>query len=462
MAYSLRTKLSLSYIIVSLLLVALISFFTNVFLERQFQDYVKRQLEQRNKELVGLVQEQYQGDGRWNRVVIENIGMNALENGIILKVKDTAGKTVWDATVHNSGLCLDMLEQMSQNMQSRYRNFEGSYVENSHIIAHNFEKVGIAEIGYYGPFFFTDNDLIFINTLNRILLGVGIFSLMLALIFGSYMAKRLSRPISRVISAAQMIAKGCYVQRIEEKTNTVEIGQLTSTINELAGTLEKQENLRKRLTADVAHELRTPVATLQSHLEAMIDGIWQADKNRLKSCHEEIVRMGRLVGDLEKLAKYEQENLVLHRVTFDISEHIRGIIYNFESEFRNKGVSLELTAEEQIIFADKDKIAQIVVNLLSNALKYTPSGGSVMVCVQDKDEDIEITVSDNGTGIPLEDLPYIFERFYRADKSRNRLTGGTGIGLAIVKALVEAHQGKISVQSEPGKGTSFVVLLPKD
>jgi len=259
-----------------------------------------------------------------------------------------------------------------------------------------------------------------------------------------------------------MISKGYFDDRITEKSNTKETAQLIETINNLAETLEKQEALRKQLTADMAHELRTPLATLQSHMEAMIDGIWEPDTGRLKSCHEEIVRINKMVGGLEKLARYESDNLILTRTSFDVSELVRHIVNNFENEFLNKNIDLEFAGEESVLNADKDKVSQVVINLLSNAIKYTPRGGAVKVTVKDSHDVVQIIVKDTGTGIPPEDLPHIFERFYRADKSRNRLTGGAGIGLTITKAIVEAHKGKIQVQSKINEGTEFIISLPKE
>ncbi|MCX7923730.1 MAG: ATP-binding protein [Clostridia bacterium] len=461
MRLSLRTKLSVSYILVALVCVALISFLTNVFLEKQFRQYVINNQERKNKEFVNLISQQYRGDDKWENNNIEHIGVSALEQGMIIKVRDISGKMVWDATVHNNGLCKQMIAHMAHNMYSRYPNFDGGYVINTYPLMHDMAKVGSVEIGYYGPFYFNDNDLTFINTLNKLLIGVGAMSLFFALALGAIMARKLSTPISRVINTAQMISKGYFGDRITEKSDTREICQLTETVNGLAETLEKQENLRKRLTADVAHELRTPLATLQSHMEAMIDGIWKPDSERLKSCHEEIVRISRLVGDIEKLSRYESENLILNSTEFDISELVGRIVKNFEGDFIGKGIEVELHTENEQVFADKDKMSQVLVNLISNALKYTPEGGKIEINVKGADDITEIVVKDNGVGISANDLPHIFERFYRADKSRNRMTGGAGIGLTITKAIIEAHKGNITVQSKVNEGTEVVVSLPK-
>lgn len=268
-------------------------------------------------------------------------------------------------------------------------------------------------------------------------------------------------PISRVIGAAQMISRGYFGGRIRERSNTKEICQLTDTVNNLAQNLENQEILRKRLTDDVAHELRTPLATLQGNLEGMIDGVWQADSDRLKSCHEEIMRITRMVGDLETLARYDRDNLILDKTQLDIAALTGSVVQNFQNQYIKKGVFLTFSGQVELIAADRDKMIQVISNLLSNALKYTPTGGNVDVSVAGATDSVEIIVQDNGMGIDEKDVSFIFERFYRADQSRTRLTGGSGIGLTIARAIVEAHNGKIRVQSKLNEGTEFTVILPK-
>lgn len=459
--YRLRTKLSLSYALVALLLVASISIITNVFLLKQFSSYIMKQHEEQNKEIVSLISQQYNDQtGTWNSNTIENIGVNSLEQGLILKLIGSSNETVWDATVHNNGLCEQMLAHMAENMASRYPGLDGGYEEKSYEINNGADRIGTVIIGYYGPLYFTENDSVFLDTLNRLLVIVAVLSLGAALIIGVFMARRISEPITKAINASDQIAKGNYQERISEKSSTKEINNLIGTINHLAKALENQDMLRKRLTSDVAHELRTPLATLQSHMEAMIDGVWKADTERLKSCHEEILRINRLVGDLERLAKYEGENRDLNKTEFDIFELATNIRNNFEADYKKKGIELSLSGDSTIIYADKDKVSQVMINLISNALKYTPSGGRVDVQLQMQNEWLKIHVRDTGIGISEENLPYIFERFFRADKSRNRITGGSGIGLAIVKAVVDAHHGKIQVESKIGEGTEFIVSFP--
>lgn len=462
MKNSLRTRLALSYALVAIVCVLIVSIITNVFMEKKFRVYTIQNQEHENIQLTNLLSKQYNEKGYWEFSSINDIGVNAIEQGMIIKISDPSGQVIWDASVHNNGLCKQMLEHMAENMNKYYPDWDGKYQVKEYPINVKDSKIATLEIGYFGPFYYNDNDIAFISTLNKLLVSVGFFSLIFALILGVLMSRYLSTPIIRVISTAENIAKGYFGNRVTEKSKINEINLLTSTINNLAATLEKQEILRKRMSADVAHELRTPLTTLQGNIEGMIDGIWDTDNERLKSCHEEIIRIIGLVGDLEKLAKYESDICNLNKTKYNILNQVQTIIHNFESDFKSKGVKLNSYGKDETIFADKDKISQVIINLISNSLKYTSSGGEVDVSVIAKKNSVELIVKDTGIGISSEDLPFIFERFYRADKSRNRLTGGCGIGLTIVKAIVDAHKGTITVESEPNKETKFIVCLPKD
>ncbi|KXG73668.1 sensor histidine kinase [Thermotalea metallivorans] len=463
MKISLKTKLSLSYIAIVMVCVALTSIFSNIYFERHFREYIMQNQEQKYKDIVASVGRQYEEKGQWRYEGIQNIGINALEQGLIIKVIDITDKIVWDARTYNNGACEQIISNMARKVSKYYPNLKGEYVEKTFPVFYGEKKVGSVAIGHYGPLYLSDHDIIFLRALNKVFVTIGIFSMFIAFTFGILMSNRLTKPISRVIDTAQMIAKGYFGGRSHEKSTTKEINQLTATVNNLAETLEMQEKLRRRLTEDVAHELRTPLATLQSHLEAMIDGIWELDGKRLKSCHDEIIRLNRLVDDLERLAQYESENLILNYARFDISSLVEQIVLNFEHDYHQKGVEIYFDGKKEILVcADKDKISQVIVNLISNALKYTNKGGKVNVSVSSDQDAIGLRVKDTGIGISKDNLPFIFERFYRVEKSRNRITGGAGIGLTITKAIVEAHRGKIMVESSLNEGTEFIVMLPKN
>lgn len=461
MKQSLRTKLTISYLIVTVICVVLISIFSNLYLEQQFRSYVKSNQEKKNLEIVALITHQYEMQNGFNTVSLQNIGTSALDNGLIVQVEDEQGKPVWDALEYNHGRCLNMMENIHTNMMSRYPNWKGEYVTVEYPIMSNFKRVGKVYIGYYGPFYFTESDLKFINSLNVVFIAVGALALILAIVLGNLIARGISKPIRNVISTAEGISKGSFENKIMEQSSIREIDSLTGTINNMADILKQQETLRKKLTADVAHELRTPLTTLQSHLEAMIDGIWEADAARLKSCHDEIIRISKLVGDLEKLARYERENIILDKTNFDITELIKGIGMNFEKEMLDKNIRISLPDKPIEIYADRDKISQVIINLLSNAIKYSKEKGSIVIETAIDTEQTIIKVKDTGIGIDKEHLQSIFERFYRVDSSRSRMTGGAGIGLTITKAIIEAHSGTIEVQSNIEEGSEFIIRLPR-
>ena len=462
MKHTLRFKLTAAFLLIALLAFVLMGVFANIALEMQFKKYVIEKLEQKNNDIVATLQSRYQDWGnQWDLPGLENLGVSALGDGFILRISDENSTVIWDAMDHNSGMCAEILEDMADNMKTQNAGFKGGYTEKVFQITQEGTPAGSVAIGYYGPYFYTSNDVLFLKTLNTMLLLATAIAGLLAFVLGSYLAKRLSVPIFRVVKTTEQIAKGNYSDRISVATDTREITELTVAINALAETLGKQQTLRKRLTADVAHELRTPLANLQSHLEAMLDGIWEPDAQRLQSCHEETVRLSKIVSGLEALARYDGENLVLNKVFFDVGELIGTIARSFEKERENKNIALTVNAGEQQLFADKDLVAQMMSNLLSNALKYTPKEGRVEISTAGNAQTVLIAVKDTGIGISKEDLPHIFERFYRADISRSRSTGGFGIGLAIVKSLAEAHGGTISAISEPGLGSEFVLQLPR-
>lgn len=458
MILSLRVKLTAAFVCITILLFVLIGIFVNLILDKQFKEYVVEKQDNKNAEIVSTLESRYQDWGnQWDASGLESLGVGALGDSLMLRVSSEDGTVLWDAMQHNSGMCASILENMADNMEGRS---SGGYEEQNFPIVSGGKTVGTVSIGYYGPYYYTDSDIRFLNTLNELLLAAAVAATIISFILGAFMAKRLSSPISRVIRTAGQISKGNFDDRVDEHSKTKEIVELTDAINTLAQTLGKQEALRKRMTADVAHELRTPTANLQSHLEAMIDGIWKPDMDRLISCHEETERISKMVSDLENLARVESSHLIIKKERFDLSLLLQKVTQSFANDFRGKEIRLIMNSENCYIHADRKMVEQIVVNLLSNALKYTPDGGTIQIGTSKPDNSIEISIKDSGIGISPEDLPYIFERFYRVDSSRSRATGGSGIGLSIVKSLVETQGGSIRVVSQLDTGSEFVVTLP--
>jgi len=458
---SLRKQLSLSILLTLLITIGLIGLLSNWFINREFEKYITELGRERRENIVDDLGRQFDGFKRnWKLDYVHAIGMNALYDGYILKLYDAGGNMVWDAENHDMSLCGQIMNEISARMEER--GAAGGFVDNTYEIDQNGKKVGAVSIKYYGPFFMNEADFNFINVMNTVLLVIGILSSACSVVVGCLLARRISRPVTKTAYIAKQISKGNYDIRFEPGTRIRELDDLADAINHLSDALKSQEKLRKQMTADVAHELRTPLTALSSHLEAMIEGLWDATPERLKSCHEEVKRLGTLVEDLGQLAKIEGENLVLNKSRMDLFEIVHTVSDTMKGEISKKNLTLSIKGSPVFAEADKNRFSQVVANLLSNAVKYTPEGGAIEIEVYETDRLGIVKVTDTGIGIPETELPLIFERFYRTEKSRNRKSGGAGIGLAIVKSIVNAHGGTVTVDNIKEQGSCFTVSIPKE
>jgi signal transduction histidine kinase len=299
---------------------------------------------------------------------------------------------------------------------------------------------------------------------NSLWLG-GLGAAVVALAVGLYSARRITSPLRRMTGAATRIAEGDLSQRVEVHSQD-ELGELARAFNSMAESLARNEEARRHLVTDIAHELRTPLSVVQGNLEGMLDGVVPADRDHLASLHQETMLLSRLVADLQDLSLAEAGQLKLHLAPVDPAALARKVWEKMRPQAESKGISLEAHLPEglPLVRVDEDRISQVIGNLLSNALRHTPAGGRIQVEVQELEDErgawVRFTISDTGPGIASEDLPHVFNRFYRADRSRSRATGGTGIGLAIVKQLVEAHGGRVWAESQPGQGATFSFTVP--
>lgn len=459
MGKSLRSQISLYILTIVLVVVTIVSFLANAAVNQQFEEYMINQERGQREKIVNDLQSLYNGMTRsWNLDYIHAIGMYSLYDGYVLTVYDTEGKMIWDAASHDMALCKQIMRDITERMSSKNNSGFTTY---SYDLMQGDRKVGTASIQAYGPYFLNENEYQFIDDLSEILLIIGLLSCVVSIVAGTILAHRIARPITKTAEIAQRISNGDYNIRLENETNSRELNMLFSSMNHMANSLSRQEQYRKQLTTDVAHELRTPLTALRSHLEAMAEGLWEPTVERLNGCVEEVKRLSSLVVDLDGLAKLEQENLQLKKIEVNLLEIVENVCGNFEKEADNKNISILVNGVPSNILADKDRIVQVLTNLLSNAIKYTLEGGKINIWVKDEFEKGVVIIEDNGIGISEKNLPYIFERFYRTDQSRNRKTGGAGIGLTIARSIVEAHGGKITVESNVGTGSKFTIVLPK-
>ena len=299
------------------------------------------------------------------------------------------------------------------------------------------------------------------QAVSRFLLWGALLAVAIALLFTFFLSRRISAPIKALTLAVKRLGQRDFSQRVQVKDRS-EIGELAQTFNSMASDLERAERLQRNMVADIAHELRTPLSNIRGYLEAVRDGMLKPDPETIRSINEEAVLLSRLVDDLQELSLAEAGELKLMCRAEDIATLINQIVATVRSQAATKGVSLsiDLPAELPSVNIDSHRISQVLRNLLDNAVAHTAKGGFITVAAKQRDNWVEVSVTDTGEGIPAEDLPNIFERFYRVDKSRARATGGSGLGLTIAKRLVEAHGGKIEAQSELGKGSRFSFTIP--
>jgi signal transduction histidine kinase len=471
---SLNNRIALTYALFISLALGVLCFIINLFAGIFFSALVKDNIAAKSKEIVRMVTEQYNPMNRtFNTTTIESMGMHFVSEGYIVTVEDGSGYPVWDARSCDMRHCTDVLQDISARMEGRFSTPVSMRLDTYPIIFGN-RNAGTVIIETYGPYFYSETEEKFLSTINRLLFIAVVVLIAVSVIISAALSRTIAKPIQRAGEAAQKIAQNYSgsmesrhpAVRIPDQYKTRELAALSRSINTLAGELEESERRQKQLTSDVAHELRTPLACLQGIIEAMIDGVYQPDRQRLESCQEEIIRLSNLVQDLNILTSLEWETITLNKTEFDLAKLLQIIAEQWKPAAREKGIAIELYTQEALVTADYDRLKQVFINILSNAVKYTDQGceadqGRITITLETAEDTPGrhlVSIADTGIGIPQEDLPHVFERFYRSDKSRSRSTGGAGIGLAIAAAIVHAHGGTIDVKNGT-TGTVFSVTL---
>jgi signal transduction histidine kinase len=301
----------------------------------------------------------------------------------------------------------------------------------------------------------------FLMQLRRATWLAALLGVIAAVLLGAAVARRVTAPLRQMASAAARVGRGDLSGDVPVPSED-ELGSLARAFNAMTADLRRLEEHRKHVTADIAHELRTPLAVLQANLEGMLDGIVEASPERLAALHGQVRLLGRLVDDLRDLSLAQAGRLMLNRTDSDLRGLVDAAVSVVLPRAQEKGVAVQarLAAGLPLLHVDRDRIMQVIHNLLDNAIRHTPAGGAVTVDLSVRGAEVRLAVRDAGPGIPPDEIERVFERFYRLDASRSRATGGTGLGLAVVKSLVEAHGGRVEVASALGEGSTFVVVLP--
>ena len=463
MKRTIKWQLLLSFVSLSFILVGAFSWITLNLLESHFADYVRERQESELEEYSTDLENLYQQNGTWeeNSQAIQRIGRNALQQSVIVRIFDEDGQLLWSPSASEEEDAKNKVQDHLLHMQQMVGGMESDYVQSRSPLYDGTEEIGIMEIQSVGPYAYTEHDALFISDMESKLVFVAFISLLIPLFFALVVSKKLSSPIVTINDFTQKIAKGRYSSLSLEETGIREIDDLLVSVNDLSLQLQHQQKIRNRLSSDIAHEIRTPLTTLKGNIEAMIDGVWEISEERLYRCYEEVSRITRLIGEIDRINELESQESQLQKTTFDLTELAQQIVDNFQPMLVENKLNCSVSGDRVFISADRDKIHQVLTNLLANAIKFTPSGGRIDLYVSQSKGTTSFRIIDNGQGIPPEEVGQIFERFYMAEPSRNSKLGGQGIGLSIVKGIVNAHQGTISVDSIYGKGTTFTINLPK-
>ncbi|HJV47351.1 MAG TPA: ATP-binding protein [Bacillota bacterium] len=444
---TLYSRILFFFISLSLGGIVLVSLAIQFGFEDSFRSYLEQKREDQIGRVIELLEKEYQQMGK---ITGESVAMvlhqQAMTENLYYKLNTPEQELVFDST------------NMAGMMHGNESHF--TLLSKSYSLEGENKKIGTLFV--YFPEGYVNGEFEFLRQFHKYIIIASVAMIAISILLSFLFSNRLTFGLRRMRDAAVELKQHNLAVRIPSSGLQEEMLELSNAFNELAESLSRQEKLRKQFTGDLAHELRTPLATLRSQLEAFQDGIWEPTKDRLAQCHHELMRLVRLVDELEKLMAAENPQIQLWKESVEVKGLIHFLSDQFAPTYNQKGVELliEEPSSEIWLQADRDRLIQIMANLLNNALKYTPQGGRVKLTAHKEEETIIFQIEDTGIGITEEDLPHVFERFYRGDKSRNRKTGGIGVGLSIVKALVLAHKGDIQIESAIDKGTSVIVRFP--
>jgi signal transduction histidine kinase len=456
-------KLFLVFLILVLLSLVLVGFFINYSIGERFYDFVNLQRQESIEELVLMLRERIQAESiNTASDILDNFSRT---NRTLVWLEDADGNLIFSP--EHSAQMNNMMRRsgmrMGNNMPmmniQRPESLPGQTKKEEILIDDELAAVLYWKEINAGSQIDSELYNYFKRNVFQAIIFSGLIVVVLIIIISFIISKILTDPLIKLKNAALEVADGNYDQKISNKGND-ELSELIKAFNEMTKKLAKLEKIRKESASDFAHELRTPVTTIKGYLEAIEDEMISLDKNNLKEMKEETERIISLIEKLKEFAEAQNKIFNLQKEDLNLTDVIENVLKRKEKDFEEKNLELELDIEDELIInADKDSLFQIFNNLIENAVKYNKENGSIKISSEQKKDKITITIADTGQGISDEDLPYIFERFYRADKSRSTENGGTGIGLAVTKELIDAHQAEIYVESDDS-GSKFIVEFP--
>jgi two-component system sensor histidine kinase BaeS len=451
-------RLAVAFALVALLAVGVLGAVTWIETRSQVSDLVRSRNTTTGREVAGALGDAYQAAGSWQQADPHSAMMLAATSGASLTVLDLSGQTV-SGGVGPNGLGRGRFGRggRGQGMMGRGVAASGPLGSPQQFaVTASGERVGTAVLRF--PQATPAPEQQVRSALGRTVLWGGALAAALAAAIGLLVAGRITRPLRRLTRAARLVAAGDRGARAGGGGEPAELGELGVAFDRMAATIEREDALRRAFAADVAHELRTPLAIAQGELEELVDGIAQPTVERLSSLHEEMLRLGRIVQDVETLAAAQAAQFRLERHRIDLAAIANDTVARRPPQAAAAGLRLTTQLAPTAIDVDRPRMEQVAHNLLANALKFTPAGGTVTVSVGSVNGDARLIVEDTGPGLSEVELAHIFERFWRGPSARD--AAGSGVGLAVVAELVRAHGGHIEAANRPSGGARFTVTLP--
>ena len=468
MRFSLAAKMTLAFLFIALTASILVAVVMRLYSIEQFNRLV---IEQQRLSFGEFLQEYYQVNGTWDGLSeqLDEGNHFDLQHRELLRPGDRPGsKPIRNTAAHPnrrweffgladaSGVVVIPVSPNSPPGSSA----PAAMLASGERLEMDGEQIGTI-LTVVNPPDFTPAEQAFLRRTNSALWIATLGSALVALLVGLLLARSLTSPLRKLASAAESIGRGELEQQVEVKSGD-EIGQLAETFNQMSRAIVHSNQQRRQMTADIAHDLRTPLTVIAGYIESMREGVLAPSRERLDLVYREIERLEGLVDDLSVLARADSGELSLNLAPVNPRDLLEMAADPFQLPAEQKEILLGVEADSDLpsINVDESRMAQVFSNLISNALRYTPAGGRIILSAEKEREHVVLSVADNGPGIRQDDLTFIFNRFYRADKSRAEQNGESGLGLAICKALVEAQGGEISVKSTIGEGTQFFIHFP--
>ena len=432
---TLALRLALAFVAVALAAVALLAGLTSAFSASDVRSLASQQRGDLTGAIAVAAGAVWDRDNSWAGADLSPVLDLAVRTGTDVQIRDGAGRAV--AT--SSGFAAQTGPQA-----------------NAQVVVHG-QQVGAVVARSTGSGLNAADSVLESALLRAIARAAGLAAL-LALLTALVVARRITRPVARLIAVTRAMAAGDRAARVGGMRAAGELRELAAAFDQMAGTLDRQDQIRRDLVADLAHELRTPIAVLQAGHEALLDGVVEPTPAELGSLHDEVLRLARMVADLQTLAAANAAELHLARRPCDLADIAADAAGSLARRFETAGITVQQQLSEAPVLADPHWLHQVITNLLTNALKFTPPGGLVTISTWRAGPDSVLQVTDTGVGIPAEDLPHIFDRFWRGQQAAQ--VSGSGIGLAVAAELAKAHGGRMAAASQPGEGTQMTLTLP--